>query len=119
MDKINLTSIVGNLFVLPMVPLLMIGSMIQIFVPSYISEWTLWVLERLTDWINFVANTTVKYGLVISSDDLWVKYLLIGMIIVVLIVYHLKFSDQTTMSSDVNHKKKKRQAIKTDIHNYG
>ena len=92
MDKINLTSIIGNLFALPMVPLLMIGSMIQIFIPPYISEWTLRGLERLSDWINFVANATVRYGVVISSNDLWVKYLLIGVFVMLLVVYHRRIS---------------------------
>jgi hypothetical protein len=120
MDKINLTSIIGNLFVLPMVPLLMIGSMIQIFIPSYMSEWTLRILEHLSARIDFVANMTVRYGVIISSEDLWVKYLLIGIFVMLLVVYHRRFSAVGgVMPTPVNHKKQKRQAIKRIRCNYG
>lgn len=120
MDKINLTSIIGNLFVLPMVPLLMIGSMIQIFIPSYMSEWTLRILEHLSARIDFVANMTVRYGVIISSEDLLVKYLLIGIFVMLLVVYHRRFSAVGgVMPTPVNHKKQKRQAIKRIRCNYG
>jgi len=91
MDKINLASIVWNLLVLPVVPLVMFGSFLQIIFPWFLGVYILRCLERLSDWIFRVANFTATHGIVLSSADLWIKYILVGLSLVMLIGYHRDF----------------------------
>lgn len=88
MDSINLASIVWNLLVLPVVPLVMFGSFLQIIFSWFLGVYIIRCLERLSDWIFWVANFTATHGIVLSSDDLWIKYVLVGLAIVMLIWYH-------------------------------
>ncbi len=88
MDKINLASIVGNLLVLPVVPLIMIGSFFHIVFPWFLGVYIIRCLEYLGDWILWVSNFTATHGIILSSGDLWIKYVLVGLTIAMIIAYH-------------------------------
>lgn len=88
MDKINLASIGANLFVLPVVPLLMFGSFLQLIVPPFLGVYILRCIEYLWDRIIWVSKFTSTHGVILSSDDLVVKYVLVGLFLVMLIGYH-------------------------------
>ena len=88
MDKINLASIGANLFVLPVVPLLMIGSFLQLIVPPFLGVYILRCLEYLGNRIIRVSKFTSTHGIVLSSGDLLIKYILMGLAISMIIAYH-------------------------------
>lgn len=88
MDKINLASIGANLFVLPVVPLLMVGSFLQLIVPHFLAVYILRCIEYLSTWIMWVAEMTGNRGFVVSSDDLVIKYVLLGRSLLAMIRYH-------------------------------
>lgn len=88
MDKINLASIGANLFVLPVVPLLMFGSFLELIVPQKLAVYILRCLEYLWDRIIRISKFTSTHGIILSSDDLFIKYILMGWTLVVMIRYH-------------------------------
>jgi hypothetical protein len=64
MGKINLLGIVGNLFVLPLVPFVMIYGFVSIRLYSLLGRgWLLWIEKFLVNYIYKISDLLSQYGL--------------------------------------------------------
>jgi hypothetical protein len=64
MGKINLLGIIGNLFVLPLVPFVMIYGFVSIWLYSLFGwEWLLRIEKILVQYIYKISDLLSQYGL--------------------------------------------------------
>jgi ComEC/Rec2-related protein len=77
MGKINIGSIIGNMFVLPIVPLVMIGGFLNVFMPSYLQKYFTLAIDALIWRIYRIAQRIDAYGPTLSSDAPRMKYSLL------------------------------------------
>ena len=75
MGKINLMGIVGNLFVLPIVPFVMIYWFISVGLYNWLWwTWIVWIEELAVQYIYKISELLSTYGLYIMVSWLWIKY---------------------------------------------
>lgn len=84
MGKINLVSILGNLIVLPIVALIMIGWFIGIWLPWWLKILIFWWEKIFVTWIFVVSQKVGEYGVYILVEDLRIKYCLLWISILVI-----------------------------------
>lgn len=87
MGKLNLLSIVSNLFILPMLPFVMIYGFLSIFV--YQLVWwhrILWIEKILVTYIYKVSEYSSSFGLFLSAED-WAKRSLLILFLVGFIIW--------------------------------
>jgi len=73
MGQLNLLSILGNLFVLPIVPFVMIYGFVSIFLFQLVSRHRLLTIEKfLILYIYKVSDLSSSFGLFLSMSG-WVK----------------------------------------------
>jgi len=75
MGKINLMGIVGNLFVLPIVPFVMIYGFVSVWIYSRVGwSWVLWLETIAIQYIYTISDLLSTYGLYIMVTWLRLKY---------------------------------------------
>lgn len=85
--KFNLTSIVANIFIVPLTPVIMIGGWI-----TTVLQWTSIGLllakgiGRWVDYIYWIAQFAQEYAIYIITDGQWFMYLLLWLVIILFIV---------------------------------
>jgi hypothetical protein len=78
MGKINLLGIIGNLFVLPLVPFVMIYGFVSIRLYSLLGrEWLLWIEKIWVQYIYKISDLLSQYGLYFTVTWLRFKYLVL------------------------------------------
>ena len=91
MGKMNLLGIVGNLFVLPIVPFVMIYGFFSVWLYQiFHRSRLLWVEKILVIYIYKISELLTTYGLYISVTGLWVKYLFLAWFLTLFIVRRVK-----------------------------
>ncbi len=76
MGKINLMWIVGNLFVLPIVPFVMIYGFVSVWLYSFLHRpWILSIEQWIIEYIYKVSEILANNGIFLSVSGLWVKYI--------------------------------------------
>jgi len=77
MGQINLLSVIGNLFVLPIVPFVMIYGFISVFLFQLLHRQRILLIEKcLILYIYKVSELSSTFGLFLSADG-WVKRVLL------------------------------------------
>lgn len=91
MGKINILGIIGNLFVLPIVPFVMIYWFVSVWVYSWL-KWArlLWIEQILVQYIYRISELLSVYGLYFSVTWLRFKYVILLMCLIVFIVWRTK-----------------------------
>ncbi len=102
MGKINLIWILGNLFVLPLVPIIMIGWLIGIWLPWWIWQLVLWWEMQLVNWVFIVSKKLSEYGLYLLVDAPWIKYSIL--IVSVLIIFGHQYLANLTKKGSTSAK---------------
>jgi len=75
MGKINLLGIIGNLFVLPLVPFVMIYGFVSIWLYTlFEQERLLWIEKILVQYIYIISDLLSQYGLYFTVSWLRFKY---------------------------------------------
>ncbi len=78
MGKINILGIIGNLFVLPIVPFVMIYGFISIWVYSWLRwDWILWIENIFVQYIYKISELLSQYGLYLTVTWLRFKYVVL------------------------------------------
>ncbi|MFA7298610.1 MAG: ComEC/Rec2 family competence protein [Candidatus Absconditabacterales bacterium] len=91
MGKINLLGIVGNLFVLPLVPFVMIYGFVSIRLYSLLGwEWLLWIEKILVQYIYKISDLLSQYGLYFTVTGLRFKYLVLLVCIALFIIWRFR-----------------------------
>ena len=84
--KFNLVSIVANMFVVPLTPLVMIGGGVVTFLHPiiYLSR-PIKIIEMIVSWIYIVADTASSYGFYIQTTKPWFMYIFLCIILILFI----------------------------------
>ncbi|HMS91419.1 MAG TPA: ComEC/Rec2 family competence protein, partial [Candidatus Absconditabacterales bacterium] len=78
MGKINILGIVGNLFVLPIVPFVMIYGFVSVWIYQFLGrEWILWIEKICIQYIYNISELLAQYGIYFMVSGLWVKYVVL------------------------------------------
>ena len=78
MGKINILWIIGNLFVLPIVPFVMIYGFVSIWLYSWFGWWfLLWIEELLVNYIYKISDLLSQYWIYFTVSWLRFKYLVL------------------------------------------
>jgi hypothetical protein len=78
MGKINVLGIVGNLFVLPIVPFVMIYGFISHRIYQLLGwEWILWIERVCIQYMYKVSDLLAQYGIYFMVSGLWFKYVVV------------------------------------------
>lgn len=94
MGKMNFMGIIGNLFVLPIVPFVMIYGFVSSYLYAWIGrEWILWVEKIAVVYIYKVAELLTKYGIFVSVSWLWIKYFFLLWFLVLFVVWRYYWRD--------------------------
>ena len=95
MGKINLLGIIGNLFVLPIVPFVMIYGFVSI--RAYYLwwwEWLLWIEKIAIQYIYIISDFLSQYGLYFLVTGLRFKYVVLLVFIVFFVRWCMKIRDE-------------------------
>jgi len=76
MGKINIAWIIWNIFVLPLVPFIMIGWFIGVFLPSRVQKYYTTFIDIMVARNYKIAGFVDQYGIVIVTDSPLFKFLL-------------------------------------------
>ncbi|AHB41815.1 hypothetical protein P148_SR1C00001G1036 [candidate division SR1 bacterium RAAC1_SR1_1] len=76
MGQINIGGVIGNMFVLPLVPFIMIGGFIGAFLPSRAQTYYIPIVDLLVERNYFIAAKIDQYGPTIIAEVSWIKFLL-------------------------------------------
>lgn len=94
MGKINILSIIGNLFVLPIVPFVMIYGCISVWIYGvFHRERLLWIEKFLINYIYKISDLLSEYGVFFSVSGLRFKYLIL-LIFVMFFMYRKTKKDK-------------------------
>lgn len=88
-EQVNMFSIIGNIFVVPAIPIIMLYGFISLFIwlvmdlHFVVDIWStiLWYVYWISDW-------SIQYGIYISLDVIWVKYVFLIMSVLLYIVVY-------------------------------
>ncbi len=91
MGQINLLSIIGNLFVLPIVPFVMIYGFISVYLHQFLG-WSrlIWIEKICVEYIYKISELLSMYGVFLKVSWLWMKYLLLVMFMAGFVWWRLK-----------------------------
>jgi len=91
----NLLSIIANFFVTPIIAIVMIYGFISTILYSLLPWWIwLWPEKILIDYIYFISNLTVKFGIFLQANWEWIKWTLLLCFVVLFLVKILKKDDR-------------------------
>jgi hypothetical protein len=91
----NLLSIIANFFVTPIIAIVMIYGFISTILYSILPWWIwLWPEKILIDYIYFISNLTVKFGIFLQANWEWIKWALLICFVVLFLVKILKKEDK-------------------------
>jgi hypothetical protein len=77
MGKINLLSIIANLFVLPILPFVMIYGFVSVYIYQLLwRDWILWLETLVINYTYIVSDMAVRRGLYLLVDW-WVKWVIL------------------------------------------
>lgn len=104
MGQINIGWIIGNMFVLPLVPLIMIWWFIGAFLPSQLQNYYIPIIDFLVERNYVVATKIDQYGPTIIADAPWIKFLLFSssVIMMILVIRTLTQKELATTKTDNN-----------------
>jgi len=106
MGQMNLLSIIGNLFVLPIIPFVMIYGFVSVFLFQLLQRNRLLLIEKfLILYVYKVSEISSSRGLYLSMDG-WVKRIL-------LMGFIGRFICQRLKNTKIDHNKKSRK-LKVD-----
>ncbi|MCX6824412.1 MAG: ComEC/Rec2 family competence protein [candidate division SR1 bacterium] len=78
MGKINLLGIIGNVFVLPLVPFVMIYGFVSVWLYLLLGwEWLRWMEKILVQYIYKISDLLSQYGLYLTVSGLRFKYVIL------------------------------------------
>ncbi|MDD3263080.1 MAG: ComEC/Rec2 family competence protein [Candidatus Absconditabacteria bacterium] len=86
MGQINIGGVVGNMFVLPLVPFIMIGGFIGAFLPSRLQTYYIPIVDFLVERNYIIAAKIDQYGPTIIADAPWIKFLLFSSSVIMMIL---------------------------------
>ena len=91
----NLLSIIANFFVTPIIAIVMIYGFISTILYSVLPWWIwLWPEKILIDYIYFISNLTVKFGIFLQANWERIKWALLICFVVLFLVKILKKEDR-------------------------
>lgn len=97
MGKINVLGIIGNLFVLPLVPFVMIYGFVSIWIYSVLKwERLLWIEKICIQYIYYISELLSQYGLYLMVSGLWFKYVVLLVCVVAFVMWRIKLRDEGT-----------------------
>jgi competence protein ComEC len=97
MGKINVLGIVGNLFVLPIVPFVMIYGFISPWLYQLLGwEWILWIEKICVEYIYKVSDLLAQYGIYFMVSWLRFKYVVLLVCVVGFVMWRRKLRDEGT-----------------------
>lgn len=83
MGKINIVWIVGNLFVLPIVPFVMIYGFVSVWIYDiFWWEWILWIEKVCIQYIYKISDLISQYGVYLNVSWLRCKYVVLILFVV-------------------------------------
>lgn len=121
MGQINIGWIIGNIFVLPLVPFIMIWWFIGAFLPSRLQNYYIPIIDFLVERNYIVATKIDEYWPIIIADAPWIKFLLffswlVAMVVVISILTQHE-ADTTSCDKPTNDLDKLRASSYDDIIN--
>jgi hypothetical protein len=91
MGKMNFMGIIGNLFVLPIVPFVMIYGFVSTYIYSRFAwDRVLRIEKILVLYIYKVAEILTKWGMFVVVTGLWLKYVFLFLFLLFFIVWRYK-----------------------------
>lgn len=91
MGKINLLGVVGNLFVLPIVPFVMIYGFVSVWLYSCFGwEWLLWIEKFSVQYIYKISELLSQYGIYFMVSGLRFKYVILLVFVVFFVIWRIK-----------------------------
>lgn len=91
MGRMNFMGIIGNLFVLPIVPFVMIYGFVSTYLYTRLGwDWLLWIEEMLVVYIYKIAELLTNYGIFVEVSGLWMKYLFLCLFFGLFVVWRYK-----------------------------
>ena len=95
MGKINLLGILGNLFVLPIVPFVMIYGFVSVWLYKYIG-WggILWIEKICIQYIYTISDLVAQYGIYLMVSWLRCKYVILLLCVVFFVYRRIKSGEQ-------------------------
>ena len=91
MGKINILGVLGNLFVLPIVPFVMIYGFVSVWLYQYLGwDWILWIEKFCIHYIYKVSDLVAQYGIYFMVSWLRFKYVVLLLCMVFFIYWRIK-----------------------------
>ncbi len=102
MGQINIGWVVGNMFVLPLVPLIMVWWFIGAFLPSQLQNYYIPIVDFLVERNYIIASKIDQYGPIVIADGLRIKFLLFSssVIMMMLVIRTLTQHETDKTTSD-------------------
>ena len=95
MGKINLLGIIGNLFVLPIVPFVMIYGFVSVWLYQYLRwDWLLWIEKFCVHYIYKISNLVAQYGIYFMVPWLRCKYVVLFLCVVFFVYRRITSGNQ-------------------------
>ncbi len=78
MGKMNILWIIGNIFILPMIPFVMIYGLLSVYVHDvFARSWLLQIENRWVEYIYRVSHIVSRYGVYLQVQNYLLKYILL------------------------------------------
>ncbi len=95
MGKINILGILGNVFVLPIVPFVMIYGFVSVWLYQYVGwDWMLWIEKICIQYIYTISDLVAQYGIYLMVSWLRFKYVVLLLCVVFFVYRRIKSGDQ-------------------------
>lgn len=105
MGQINIGWVVGNMFVLPLVPFIMIWWFIGAFLPSRLQTYYIPIVDALVERNYIIAAKIDQYGPTIIADAPWIKFLLFSSSVIMMILVIGILTQQEADKTDADKEK--------------
>ena len=103
MGKINILGILGNLFVLPIVPFVMIYGFVSVWLYQYLGwDWILWIEKLCVHYIYKISDLIAQYGIYFMVSWLRFKYVVLLLCVVFFVYRRIKTGNKI---EEINHGK--------------
>lgn len=102
MGQINIGGIIWNIFVLPIVPLIMIGWFVISYLPLYLQKYWVYLVDLLVKRVYYVSWVIDQYGLYVVAEATWIKYVLFffSTIMMIIVIWTLTQHEKRLTSED-------------------
>lgn len=102
MGQINIGGIIWNVFVLPIVPLIMIGWFVISYIPSYLQKYWVYVVDLLVKRVYYVSSIIDQYWVYVVAEATWIKYVLFffSTIMMIIVIWTLTQHEKKLTSED-------------------